>query len=226
MKFAPLMNILTVKEEAIYDVLLAVSLLRQTPGINAGKVFVLGHSLGATLAPRIAKLDDAISGLIVMAGTPRPLEDLIVEQMAYIYSVDGTVSETEKAQLDRFKSQAAKVKDPNLSAETPPRDLPFGIPAAYWLDLRRYNPAQMAAEIKQPMLILQGERDYQVTMEDFQGWKRALSSRKNVEFKSYPKLNHIFSEGEGKLTPAEYLKPGNVAEYVISDIANWIKSQK
>jgi hypothetical protein len=35
------------------------------------------------------------------------------------------------------------------------------------------------------MLILQGERDYQVTMEDFANWRKALSSRKDVRFMAY-----------------------------------------
>ena len=76
------------------------------------------------------------------------------------------------------------------------------------------------------MLILQGERDYQVTMEDFAGWKKALESRKDVTFISYPKLNHLFMEGEGKSIPAEYSTPGNVAVAVIDDIVKWIKALK
>ncbi|HWP42354.1 MAG TPA: alpha/beta fold hydrolase [Blastocatellia bacterium] len=226
LKFAPLMDRLTVKEETIDDVLLAVALLRETPGIDAGKVFVIGHSLGAIVAPRVAKLDPKIAGLVLLAGATRPAEDLIVEQITYIRSLDGVLSDAERAEIEKYKSQAAAVKDPNLSTATPRSSLPLGIPATYWLDLRQYDPAKVAAQIGQPMLILQGERDYQVTMEDFQGWKRALGSRKDVEFKSYPKLNHIFTEGEGKLTPAEYGEPGNVAEYVIEDIAKWIKSRK
>ena len=75
------------------------------------------------------------------------------------------------------------------------------------------------------MLILQGERDYQVTMKDFEGWKKSLSSRKNAEFKTYAKLNHLFMEGKGKSTPAEYETAGHVAQIVIDDIANWIKKQ-
>jgi fermentation-respiration switch protein FrsA (DUF1100 family) len=226
LKFAPLMNRLTVKEETIDDVLLAVALLRETPGIDAGRIFVIGHSLGATVAPRIAKLDPKIAGLVLLAGATRPFEDMVVEQITYIRSLDGVLSDAERAEIEKLKSQAAAVKDPNLSTATPAASLPFGVSASYWLDLRGYNPAQVAAEAGQPMLILQGERDYQVTMEDFQEWKKALGSRKNVEFKSYPKLNHIFTEGEGKLAPAEYLRPGNVAEYVIDDIAGWIRSRK
>ena len=79
--------------------------------------------------------------------------------------------------------------------------------------------------LKQPMLILQGERDYQVTMEDFAGWKKNLSSKASVEFKTYPNLNHLFMEGEGKSTPHEYETAGHVAEIVINDIADWMKTR-
>ncbi len=75
------------------------------------------------------------------------------------------------------------------------------------------------------MLILQGERDYQATMEDFSGWKSALGDRKNVVFKTYPKLNHLFIAGEGKILPAEYMRPGRVDQTVIEDIAAWVKAQ-
>jgi hypothetical protein len=101
----------------------------------------------------------------------------------------------------------------------------LGIPASYWLDLRKYHPAESAAEVSNPMLFLQGERDYQVTMEDFADWKKALGARNDVAFISYPTLNHLFIEGEAKSTPAEYSTPGNVARVVIDDLAKWVESQ-
>ena len=73
------------------------------------------------------------------------------------------------------------------------------------------------------MLILQGERDYQVTMEDFGLWRKALGPRKNVIFKTYPGLNHLFIHGKGKCTPSEYLTPGHVSATVIDDIVTWIE---
>ena len=74
-----------------------------------------------------------------------------------------------------------------------------------------------------PVLILQGERDYQVTMADFKGWKKALSGRAGVTLKSYPKLNHLFAPGEGRSSPAEYEKPGHVAAEVVEDGAAFVK---
>jgi hypothetical protein len=94
---------------------------------------------------------------------------------------------------------------------------------AYWLDVRGYDPPAVAKTVKSPMLFLQGGRDYQVQAVDLDNWKAALGSRKDVEFRLYPKLNHLFYEGEGLLTPLEYLqKHGSVAPYVIDDIAKWI----
>jgi hypothetical protein len=73
------------------------------------------------------------------------------------------------------------------------------------------------------MLILQGERDYQVGMKDFELWKASVGSAKGVTMKSYPALNHLFVAGEGKSMPAEYSKPGHVAAEVVDEIAGFVK---
>ena len=216
----------TLKEETVDDAVAAVALLRKTEGIDAKRVFVLGHSLGGMALPRIGAADATIRGLIVLAGTTRPFEDVILDQMTYILSTERSIPQAKKDEtLGRIKTQVALVKDAKLSANTSAKDLPLAIPAEYWLDLRAYKPAEAAKQLKQPMLILQGERDYQVTMDDFNGWKTALGDRKNVVFKTYPKLNHLFMEGEGKILPTEYMRPGRVAASVMDDIAAWVKAQ-
>ncbi len=213
---------LTVKEETIDDALAAVALLRQTPGIDPAGIFVLGHSLGGMLLPRMAAADPKISGLIIMAGPTRPLEDLALDQFRYISALDSTISSQEKIFLDTLSVQVARLKDPNLSPSTPASALPLGMPVNYWFDLRDYKPAETARKLKQPTLILQGGRDYQVTRVDLDGWKSTLAAHSNVQFKLYPDLNHLFITGAGKSTPAEYGVAGHVAEQVIIDIAAWI----
>jgi dienelactone hydrolase len=214
---------LTVKQECVDDALAAVALLKKTDKINPKKIFVAGHSLGGYVLPRIGKGDSGIAGLISLAGSTRALEDVLLEQYTYIFSLDGKISDEEQKELDKTKAQAAKVKDANLKIGD--KDLPLGVPATYWLDLRGYNPPQLAKTLKQPMLILQGEKDYQVTMKDFANWKAALSKRKNVAFKSYANLYHLFIETPDKPAPANYEKAGHVAKYVIDDIADWMKKQ-
>jgi dienelactone hydrolase len=214
----------TVKEEVVDDALAAVALLRTRKEIDPKRVFVLGHSLGGLMAPRIGEQDVKIAGLIVLAGNTRPLEDLVLEQFTYLYSLEGPTEE-QKAELQKIKDQVARVKDPNLAADTPGKELPLGVPGAYWLALREYHPAETAANLRMPMLIMQGERDYQVTMEDFALWKKHVSGRKNVSLRSYPKLNHLFMDGEGKAKPEEYMKAGHVAPAVIDEITAWLVKQ-
>jgi hypothetical protein len=65
-----------------------------------------------------------------------------------------------------------------------------------------------------------------VTDVDLNGWKTGLKSKSNVLFKTYPKMNHFFVEGDEKSSPAEYSKVGNVASTVIDDLASWIQLGK
>jgi len=215
---------LTLKEETIDDALLAAQLLRQTPGIDPKHVFVLGHSLGATAAPRIGQQDPALAGLIVMAGMTIPFEDEILRQIIYLNSLTGTPSAAQRADVETLKTQVARVKDPALSEQTPATDLPLGITPAYWLDLRGYQPAELAKSLTMPILVLQGERDYQVTPElDYKGWQTALSGKANATLKLYPGLNHLFISGTGQPNPQEYNSVGHVSPVVIEDIAKWVK---
>lgn len=218
---------LTVKEESMDDALAAAALLRTTAGIDPTKVFILGHSLGGLLTPRITAQDSELAGAIIMAGNTRPLEDLMVIQTSYLAETDGTVSLAEKNQIDIVKKQVRNIKDLTDSQWGEKGLFILGAPAAYWLDLRSYNPVETARKLTQPLLILQGECDYQVTFkEDFQGWKDGLSDRTDVTFKSYAKLNHLFmvGTGTGAGTAEEYAIPGHIPLEVITDISAWIKA--
>lgn len=213
----------TVKEEVVDDALLALQLLRQMPGVDPKRVFLLGHSLGATLVPRIGQQDRDLAGLIIVAGFTRSLEDTILDQITYLYGLAGSLTEQQKADIEVLKLQVARVKGPELSAETPSKDLPLGMPAMYVLDMRSYRPAEVAKTLPMPMLILQGERDYQVTAaQDFECWKAALQGRANVALRLFPKLNHLFISGEGKSTPQEYGIEGHMDQEVVNAIAQWI----
>ena len=221
-KMVALKQRLTIQEEVVEDALLAIALLRQQKAIDGQRVFVVGHSLGGMVAPRLGALDPKLAGLALLAGTPRPLEDVIVDQNIYMMSLQAEITDKDKAALEEAKKQAAKVKDPKLGLDTPASEL-LGMPAAYWLALRSLDAGATAAKLSMPILVLQGERDFQATMTDFAAWKKALMDRPNVRFKSYPKLNHLFLAGEGKSTIAEYDRPGHVPLEVIDDVAAWVK---
>ena len=222
LKMALSVGSITVKEETVDDVVAAFDALTSHEKIDPKRIFVLGHSLGGMLLPRIGKAREGIAGFISLAGSTRPMEDLVLDQTRYLLALQGEPGEEAQKKLDELGRQVAMVKSAELAQDTPWHELPLGLPARYWLDLRGYEPAEAAKEVRHPMLFLQGERDYQVTMADFAGWKKSLGSRPDVTFIAYPKLNHLFVEGEGQSTPAEYSIPGNVAKVVVDDIAKWI----
>jgi hypothetical protein len=212
---------ITLQDETIDDALSAVAKLRTTDGIDPKRVFVLGHSLGGLAAPRIGKADPQIAGLIIMAGSTRPLEDIVIDQLHYLASLNAAPLAEGMPELAKIEADARKVKG-LTAADAGSTNLVLGAGAAYWLDLRAYDAPATAKALKQRILILQGQRDYQVTMEDLAGWRQALDASPNVTFKLYPELNHLFVAGEGKSKPDEYNQPGHVAEKVVAHIANWV----
>jgi fermentation-respiration switch protein FrsA (DUF1100 family) len=205
----------------IDDALAAAELLRQQADIDPQRIFILGHSLGGMLLPRMALAEPRLAGLIVLAGPSRPLEDLMLEQMQYLATLSGTPAAQTSQQLDEIRKQVALIKSSQLTASTPAA-LALGVPGAYWLDLRGYKPAEVARTLDQPLLILQGGRDYQVTAADYAGWVEALAGKTQVSVKLYPDLNHLFLAGSGISTPAEYNTPGAFSQAVIDDISVWI----
>ena len=213
---------LTVKEEVLDDARAAVELLRRRPEVNPRRLFVLGHSLGAMAAPRLAQLEPTLAGIAVLASPARPLEDSLIDQSSYLLAEDKDMPEEGRKYLEKLLAQARRLKDKGLSDDDQPADLPLGVTASYLRSVDDLRPAATAAALTCPTFVLQGERDYQVTMTDFKAWEKALAGRKGARLKSYPGLNHLFAPGTGKCLPSEYEKEGHVAPEVIADLADWL----
>lgn len=209
----------SVQEETVDDAVAAVQLAAASPGVDAKRVWVIGHSWGGTLAPRIAAAAaPAVAGVVILAGATRPLEDLLVEQMRYLHGPDApTVAATE--------AFAQVVRDPGLAPGQTVEVLGAKLPGFYFLDLRAYDPARTAAGLQVPILVLHGERDYQVRLADYEGWQRALAGHPRAQLEKYPALNHLFQEGAGPSAPSEYTRPDqHVAVEVIDDVAAFIQT--
>jgi len=216
----------TVKDEVTDDVAAAVALLAKMPEVNKKQIYVLGHSLGGMLAPRVAAQDPQVAGIVILAGTARPLEKVVVEQVEYIAGLTGTQTPEDKKQIEKAAAIAAQVESPTLKPDAVVDFFGSPIPGSYFLDLRSYDPGKVAAGLKIPILVLQGGRDYQVTSADFEVWKKALANHPQVTFKFYPAYTHLFmaGTGSGPASPEDYSVAGNVSEDVITDIARWIKT--
>ena len=71
---------ITVKEETIEDAILATELLKADSRIDSNNIFIIGHSMGGMLAPRIDAEGGNYKGLILLAGSPRKLEEILIDQ--------------------------------------------------------------------------------------------------------------------------------------------------
>jgi len=214
----------TVDDEVTDDALAAAHLLEQQPGIDPRRVFVLGHSLGAMMAPRIGQRDPRLAGLILLAAPARPLLEISAQQVRE----QGQRSHETAAQI--AASEQAIVAEQKLLAAADPRHPPVGpfggMPQRYWLSLHEVHQVEVAKKSSMPMLILQGSGDFQVSPTlDFARWKQALAGRPQTDFHLYPGLSHLFMPAGKSGTMADYMVPDHVDSRVITDIATWVKVQ-
>jgi dienelactone hydrolase len=213
----------TLTDEYAGQVDAALELLRRHPHVDPGAIFLLGHSLGGTVAPRLAATDASVAGLILLAGGAEPMHHAALRQVRYLSRLDPAAEAAYRQALDTLTRQAAAVDAPELSPSTPKEELPFGVSASYWLDVRDYDPAATAATLDRPILIVQGGRDYQVTVEDDLAlWRAALTDRANVTIRIHDADNHLFFAGTGPSTPAEYEAAQHIDADVVTEIADWI----
>ena len=213
----------TLEDETIGDAQEAVRVLREHAAIDPEAVFVAGHSLGGTAAPRIGQMEPAPAGVIVLGGMTLPFADKLVEQTDYIVNADGLLTDAEKGHLESVRAIAGKINAALADPESEPQGYLMGAPIGYYRDLAEHPPASIAAESRTPILVLQGDRDYQVTLGDFALWQEALDGKSFACLVRYPDLNHFFQSGEGPSTPADYQVRASVAPEVLDDMAAWTK---
>jgi uncharacterized protein len=215
---------MTMRDEYVPHGVEAVRLLARQRVVDPARVFALGHSMGGKVAPLIATAEPSVAGLVIMAGDAQPMHAAAVRVARYLAAVNPGPSA--QAAVAAITEQAGRVDRPDLSPATPAADLPFGLPASYWLHLRDYDPVATAAAAGKPMLILQGGRDYQVTVEDDLAlWRAGLEDKSAVNVRVYASDNHLFFPGTGTSTPADYDAPQHVDPVVVADIAGWLTAR-
>ena len=213
----------TIDEEVTIDIINIINYFKNDNQFSNYEIIILGHSLGAYLTPRIINKSNKVSKAIMLAGNARSLDKLIIEQYNYLYELNST--EDLKSELGKLKNQISFLHSKKFNFNTSKENLPLNLSANYWQSILDYNPLKEVKKVKIPMLILQGERDYQVTMKDFELWKKSLDNNKKATFICYPKLNHLFITGDKKSEPKEYMIKGIVDEMVINDIFNFIQKK-
>lgn len=214
----------TVKEEVLDDAVAAIALAKTVKGADVKNIYVLGHSLGGMLAPRIATLVPDIKGIILAAAPARQLTDVIKDQNKYIVErakdTTGTLAKAlENALIEVEKSRITKLG--TMKADS----VVMGLPVSYWIDLNNYNQVETAKKLAKRIYIIQGGNDFQVPETDYQLWKSALAGKMGVTFKHYGEINHLLSPQMEMGDASQYQKMANVSEQLVKELAVWIKTK-
>lgn len=217
-----------VETEYLYDVKDAVRFAMEDTRVDGSRLYLIGHSQGGMLSPKLASDNPELKGIVSLGGTLRRLEDMILEQNETLMAQDKTLTEEEKeAHLSEVKASVARIRSLNADSQDDPNELIFNYPVSYWISLNAIDNRTIAKDLTLPMLILQGENDFQVLYQtDFPLWQEVLVGRENVSFRHYPGLSHVFMPGSlERFDSSSYDPPAKMDEQVIGDIAEWIKGQ-
>lgn len=213
----------SIDDETTDDAVAAVAALAEDARVDGARVFVLGHSLGGMMAPRIASRAAQARGAILWAAPARDLLALLAEQNRYLLGLDGSISSEEQAFLDTLDAQIAAARS---SAPATPAQLPLGVPQAYWHSLLAVDARAEAKALGKPMLMLQGGRDFQVPDTDWTLWQQALQGRTDVQWQRFAELNHLGIAGTGASSLQEYGRAGHVDTRLVDAVAGWVKAQR
>ncbi|MCL2569126.1 MAG: alpha/beta fold hydrolase [Oscillospiraceae bacterium] len=227
---------LTVWEESIEDALFAVALLREDPRIDPDRIYLVGHSLGGLLAPRIHEMGGDFAGLILMAGSPRDLLEIAIEQVGDSIAATLEMGLATEEDLTDLIEQLEALREVSVSfahlsiEEIKKTELPlFGGSAYYFYNLRQHPFERYAAHVTVPVLVLHPEKDFQVLADvDFVLLQEIFAGHENVEFRLYEGLNHAFmpTTATNFVEHAEsVMTPGHVDTVVFRDIVEWILSR-
>ncbi len=220
----------TVREETIEDAILAAELLRKEKAIDSDRIFIVGHSMGAMLAPRIDAEGGSFKGLIMMAGSLRTLEDIMLYQYDEMMADMGWFKRRIiGSQLKKFDDMFEGMYD-LTDDEAKAKKVGSGATLYYFKEMGERPASEYLKVSNKPMLIMQGEKDVQAKADiDFKAYKDLLGDRSNVTFKLYEGLNHLFVpsiyEGISNVSK-DYKVEQHIGSDVISDIASWILSVK
>lgn len=209
----------TIYDEVVNVALSAVSILKNDSRIDANNIFILGHSLGGQLAPIILNEDDSINGAIMMAGTPRHILDILMDQ---VMTFQG------ESQYNQIYPIYNYIRYLEEVVEGEHKTLYFGCYQKYWVNYNAINFEEetKTASLKHPLLIMHGELDIQVPSSTLELYQDILQDSNNVVYKKYDKLNHCFVDGTGETYQNAYQIKKKIPEEVFSDIVDFINSVK
>lgn len=183
----------TVWDETVEDAILARQRLLELDYVDPERIVIIGHSMGAMLAPRIQAQGGGYAGMVLMAGSPRPLWE--IQEAQNLAVIEGMPPADQAALLPMIEEERASAlavqaaEDPSAFEGL----TVFGLPAYYVWEMLQYDAATLAQDAGIPILVLQGEEDAQIYADvDYVLWQEALAETPDVAYRLYTGLGHAF----------------------------------
>ena len=189
--------------------------LRARADIDGNRLAIIGHSEGGIVGPMVAAGDRRLAALVIMAGTAKPMNDVLRDQF---------LGAAERAQGLTPEQRAVAREQAVRDADA------FGGDNGYMRHARTYDPQVTARRVRTPTLILQGVLDRQVTEGQADTLRAALRAGGNhdVTVRKFARLNHLFLVSEnGTGSPDEYaaLRDTSIPAEVLDTLAGWLSTR-
>ncbi|MDX6692750.1 MAG: hypothetical protein QOF02_353 [Blastocatellia bacterium] len=209
------------------DVRAQVAYLRTRREIDPARIAVIGHSEGGVIAPLVAAADPRLAAIVLLAGTAQRGDVVLLYQLDLLYASDPKMTEEERAKK-RAENRAS------LRAIAEKGDVTKYQPIIQILNrdwtraFLAYEPLPTIRKVRQPILILQGALDHQVTAEQAAMLAKAArdAGNKDVTVRVFPNLNHLFlparSGEEGEYAT---LSTNAVPDEVLNVLTDWLQQK-
>lgn len=218
------------------DARAALAFLRKRSEVDANKVFVFGHAEGGFVASVVASNDEKLTGLVMAAAPGRTLNKLVREQIWFRMKEAGKTPAEISALLTRLdrvvRSMMAGMLD-GLSEGFDPKN-PYDAVVLDWLQQPDFviplfinDPLQVANTITAPVLILQGEKDLEVSVKDAQYLNEALDRAHHKDFtlKLLPEADHLLKRNPGAVSTAVYQQARPLDATLLTTLTEWLQKR-
>jgi dipeptidyl aminopeptidase/acylaminoacyl peptidase len=216
--------------DLVSDVKAGIEYLRSRKDVDTNRICLIGHNEGAIIAPMIAAEDKRIKAIVLMAGTAKPLDQVIMEQQGFLLSQQSVPDEEKKKAFEEQQEFFDWVQGKKeLKEEEMPLQYKELMGKRKWL-LEHFNqdPLQNIAKVKCKVLILQGKKDKQVFDLHAIMLSNALdrAGHKDHRIMIFPDLDHLFCKTEGEGDYAEYAKTERpIDSEFLNFLTDWLKKE-
>jgi dienelactone hydrolase len=173
------------------DVRQVVAWLRAREGVAPARVALLGHSEGGLIGPLVAAGDARVAAVVILAGPGKDGRAIVRDQLRRpIEQAVGLPADERARQLADLDKRVSEWVGMN--------------PWTRWF--ADYDPLPVARRLRQPVLILHGALDRQVSVGQADTLAAAIrgAGNRDVTLTIYPRLNHLFLPTDGDGSPADY----------------------